>query len=296
MAERYAYQLGRSRGLPVGATSRTEKRAGAAQGPVRPIDRSSPVPYYYQLQEILKEEIERGRWGPGDMLPSEAEISALFGISRTAIRKALDVLESDGQIYRVKGKGTIVARQKFRYEAVAAAENWIRADAVGRPTLHAVVEARRVTAGGHVGRLLQIDPQAEVFELMLAHAVGGHPTSLDQMFLRMDASPALAAVASEPEGLPRLDVGGHNAVAQLAVRYGLAITQSQVTVEATRVNEFESEQLGIRLDTPVFLLSSVDLRADGLPAAFTRSIARSDTFRFSVVIRREQLSGSMQAG
>jgi hypothetical protein len=73
----------------------SSQSAGAA-GPARPIDRSSPVPYYYQLQEILKEEIERGRWGPGDMLPSEAEICALFGISRTAIRKALDVLESDG--------------------------------------------------------------------------------------------------------------------------------------------------------------------------------------------------------
>src|SRR5438046_1912305 len=105
-------------GVQVGATSRTEKRAGAAQGSVRPIDRSSPVPYYYQLQEILKEEIERGRWGPGDMLPSEAEISVMFGVSRTAIRQALDVLGSDGQIYRVKGKGTIVARQKFRHEAV----------------------------------------------------------------------------------------------------------------------------------------------------------------------------------
>lgn len=222
------------------------------------------------------------------MLPSEAEISAMFGVSRTAIRQALDVLEGDGQIYRVKGKGTIVARQKFRYEAVAAAESWIRADTADRTTLHTVVEVRRATAGGHFGRLLQIDPPAEVFELMLTHAVGGRPTSLDQMFLRMDASPALVAIASEPEGLPRLDAGGHDAVEQLAMHYGLAITQSQVTVEATRANEFESEQLGIRLHMPVFLLSSVDLRADGLPVAFTRTIVRSDTFRFSVVIRRER--------
>src|SRR5436189_959169 len=140
-------------GVQVGATSRTEKRAGAAQGPVRPIDRSSPVPYYYQLQEILKEEIEQGRWATGDLIPSEAELASMFGVSRTVIRKALDVLEADGQVYRVKGKGTLVARPKFRYEAVAAAEEWARGAPAISPTLSRVVNARQVPVGAHIGRL-----------------------------------------------------------------------------------------------------------------------------------------------
>jgi GntR family transcriptional regulator len=254
-------------------------------GEIRPIDRSSPVPYYYQLQEILKEEIEQGRWAPGELIPSEAELASFFGVSRTVIRKALDVLEADGQLYRVKGKGTLVARPKFRYEAVAAAEGWARGAPSVSPTLSQLIDARRVSVGGHVGRLLDLPPQEEVFELVFVHSIGDSPASLGQMFLREDASPVLAKLASE-RGLPQFDIGVADAALQLSRRYGLDITESQVTVEATLANEFEAEVLGVRVRTPMFLLSSIDARSDGVPVAFTRTVVRSDQFHFSVLIRR----------
>ena len=42
------------------------------------IDRSSPIPYYHQLQSILREGIAQGLWKPGDLLPSEATMISLF--------------------------------------------------------------------------------------------------------------------------------------------------------------------------------------------------------------------------
>jgi len=47
------------------------------------IDKNSPVPYYYQLEQLLREKIENADWKPGDVLPSEAELCSTFGISRT---------------------------------------------------------------------------------------------------------------------------------------------------------------------------------------------------------------------
>lgn len=256
---------------------------------LRGIDRSSPIPYYYQLQEILKQEIDSGRWKPGQLLPSEAEMTAMFGVSRSVTRKALDILEGDGQIYRIKGKGTLVAQPKFRYEAIGIAREWGVGDDV-QPTLSHVVAAQRVPVGGHVGRLLDLSPGTDVFELTFVHAVDGSPASLAQMFLRTDATPGLAEAT-----LPVLVEGGANATDQLEDLYGLAIAASHLTIEATRANRFEAELLDIDIESPVFLVASIEVDADEEPVAFTRSVVRGDQFRFNAVVSRSEGNSPMLA-
>jgi GntR family transcriptional regulator len=76
------------------------------------IDRRSPIPFYFQLTELLAREIESGRWAAGERLPSEPAICAQFGVSRTTVRQALAALESEGLIQREKGRGTFVAEPR----------------------------------------------------------------------------------------------------------------------------------------------------------------------------------------
>jgi GntR family transcriptional regulator len=258
----------------------------------RSIDRSSPIPFYYQLQEILKEEIERGTWGPGDLLPSEADLEQRFGVSRTVIRQALDVLEADGQITRGKGRRSQVAEPKFRWEATIGARNWGHPGPLHRVLLGQLIDARRVAAGGHVGRLLNVEAAAQVFELTYTQEVNGHPVALSQMYLRLDASPQLAAACGQPGQLPVLLEGGPDVPDQLASRYCIEVAASQATVELTRTNEFEASTLGVALGSPVFLLSTLDLGPAQAPLAFTRAVIRGDQFRFSLVLRRSDAEGA----
>lgn len=249
----------------------------------RAIDRSSPIPYYYQLQEILKQEIEADRWAPGDLLPSEADLEAALGVSRTVVRQALAVLEADGQVFRVKGKGTIVAQPKFRYEALHAAGDWAVGSAAEEIVVGAFVDVRRVEAGSRVGRLLGVGPADRVLEMTVVHAVGDRSIALIQTFLRVDGSTGLAALG---DGLPELVVRGPDMLVQLAERYGLTISRSLLTIEGTVANEFEAETLGIGQGAAVFLLSSVDEDADGRPVMFSRSIIPVDRARFAVAVAR----------
>lgn len=46
---------------------------------------------------------------PHDKLPSERELTAQYGVSRTTVRLALQELENRGSIYRRHGKGTFVS-------------------------------------------------------------------------------------------------------------------------------------------------------------------------------------------
>ncbi|HEX2030255.1 MAG TPA: GntR family transcriptional regulator, partial [Actinomycetota bacterium] len=84
----------------------------SVQLPGSRIDRSSPVPFYFQLKKALAEEIAAGRWAVGDRLPSEPSICRHFDVSRTTVRQALAELESEGMIRREKGRGTFVAQPR----------------------------------------------------------------------------------------------------------------------------------------------------------------------------------------
>ena len=79
------------------------------------LDKDVPIPLYFQLKEIIEEKITSGQLEPGDLLPSERELSDRYNISRPTIRQALQELVNEGLLYREKGKGTFVAKPKIKY-------------------------------------------------------------------------------------------------------------------------------------------------------------------------------------
>lgn len=250
--------------------------------PDRKIARDSAMPYYHQLQEILRQEIEGGRWKPGGLLPSEAQMTARFGVSRSVIRKALDILEAGGHVYRVNGKGTVVAPPKFRYDAVVAAAHWGTGDDVP-PVLSKVITLQRTSAGGHIGRLLRLSPRDDLYELAYVQSVENSVASFTHMFLRCDATPLLE------EGPPALNEGGAATLVQLEERYGLRLSETHLSIEATRMSDAEAELLDTRPRSAAFLLTSIEFIGDGRPVAFSSSVVRSDHFRFSARVRQPKV-------
>src|SRR5512137_564678 len=62
---------------------------------------------------ILKEKVQTGIWSPGDQIPGEQDLCALYHVSRTVVRQALRELELEGVITRRKGKGTFISLPKI---------------------------------------------------------------------------------------------------------------------------------------------------------------------------------------
>lgn len=65
-------------------------------------------PLYSVMMDELKSQIVSGRYPPESQLPTEAELSSAFGVSRITTRRALEELEREGLIYRIKGSGSFV--------------------------------------------------------------------------------------------------------------------------------------------------------------------------------------------
>lgn len=67
------------------------------------------LPAYLRVERAIRRDIEQARWLPGDMIPSEAQLSAIHKVSVGTVKKALHNLVTSGFLYRVQGKGTYVA-------------------------------------------------------------------------------------------------------------------------------------------------------------------------------------------
>lgn len=66
-------------------------------------------PKYLQVYTALREDIDAGRWKPGDRLPSEADLVRTFGVSRITIGRAVRTLQREGLVARRAGSGTYVS-------------------------------------------------------------------------------------------------------------------------------------------------------------------------------------------
>ena len=72
------------------------------------------LPKYEQVKRSLISDIERGKWTPGAVIPSEAQLLQQFNVSRPTLVRSLQDLVREGYLRRQQGKGTFVADRNVR--------------------------------------------------------------------------------------------------------------------------------------------------------------------------------------
>lgn len=88
----------------------------------RKLDKSIPIPLYFQLKTILLDAIKRGDYAIDSLIPTEKELSEMFAISRTTVRQAITEMVQEGWLYRIASKGTYVARLKIKQDFIKKLE------------------------------------------------------------------------------------------------------------------------------------------------------------------------------
>ena len=73
------------------------------------LDKASAKPLYVQMEELFWGKLDSGEWSPGALIPSENELSHMYGISRTTVRNVITKLVQEEVLFRLPGKGTYVA-------------------------------------------------------------------------------------------------------------------------------------------------------------------------------------------
>jgi GntR family histidine utilization transcriptional repressor len=144
---------------------------------------------YCRVKQFLKHGLEQGRWPPGALMPSEAELTAQFGVSRMTVGRALRELKSEGLIERVQGVGTFAA-QLHRVSSRLSIRD-LHEEITARGNRHeAVVHlAREESAPVELAYQLGLRPGAPVYHSLIVHLENSMPLQCEDRYVNPACAP-----------------------------------------------------------------------------------------------------------
>ena len=243
-----------------------------------PIDKTSSIPYYLQLSEILRREIGE-RQSPPEIyqLPSENKLAASQGITRATVRRALDVLERDGWIYREKGKGSFAAVRRVEHELTQLVSTTEDMRERGWALTTRLVSQDRIPAPLRVAHALELPEGAPCYKLCRLRIVEGEPISIQIPYLPVALCPDLEE-NDLTRSLHRL----------LETRYGLRLWTGHETLRARCALPHEEELLEVPNCTPVMHMERVTYAVTGQAVEYLEAVWRGDRYDFKVSLSRAQ--------
>jgi GntR family transcriptional regulator len=225
---------------------------------------------YCQLEELIREKIATGEWQPGDLIPSERELSEKYSISRMTARQAMNELANEGLLRRVQGKGTCVAKPKIeqrlarltgftqdmRKRGLRPGARVLRLEMVAPPRLSA--------------EALQIDPHQSVVLLERLRIAGDEPMALETCYLHFDRAPGLLEESFEDCSLYEL----------LTETYDVVPSRAEQQMEAGLCSRRERKLLGLQEGAPVLKNRRITFDQRNRPFEYTESVYRGDRYVF----------------
>ena len=239
------------------------------------INKTSPVPIYYQIKEALQEYISTLKHG--DAIPSETELCGHFQVARPTVRQAIQELVSDGYLYKEKGRGTFVSSPRITQNALYTIQSF-RSEMEKKGLVYrtVVLEEVKTACDNFISRQLHIEENAEVVKLRRLRIVDEIPLMLLVEYLPADLMGGILDYNMENESLANL-------IERLA---GGNIGYSDRTIEATSAGEYEARMLQIKKGTPILHMQIITYLKDGTPIHYASVMYRGDRSSFSFTLKK----------
>lgn len=233
------------------------------------------LPLYQRLRDEMVEKITTGEWRPDQPIPTEAELTKIYGVAIGTVRKAVDVLVAEGLLERNQGRGTFIRRPSFdaslfRFFRHLTTEG-------GRKIPEGRVLARTLAAPTeYVATALGISSKTKAIRLDRLRLIDGHVVLAEEIWLPKAPFAALLEIAIEDfDNLLYPFYETH---------CGQVIASAKETLTVDSANADVARRLGIEEGKPVVVIERLALGFDRKPLEWRRSHGAADTFRYQVDI------------
>lgn len=243
----------------------------------RRFNKKSPVPLYYQLKEIIKENIKNGQYQEGDRLPPERLLAETFSISRMTVRQAMNELVHEGFLVRKPGQGTFVAKPKLVQGLFKLSSFSEDMRSRGLSPSSKVISFQKIQPSACIADALLLKPHQEVFRIERLRLANGEPMALETTHLP----------ASRCSGLSENELATGSLYKLLEEKLGIILDKAQETLEASLANSYEAKLLNIAKGDPVILRERTTYDINELPIEFVKSIYRADRYKFQFLLRND---------
>lgn len=231
------------------------------------VDRTSPVPLYFQLSQQLEAAIERGRLSPGSLLGNEIQLAGRLGLSRPTVRQAIQALVDKGLLVRRRGIGTQVVHSQIR-RPLELSSLYDDLEAAGQRPATRVLTVDTQPAGAEAAAALAVAEGAEVRLLERLRLTHGEPVAYLRNQLPLDL---LRTDSDELErtGLYRLMRGA-----------GITLHSARQTIGARAATAAEAELLGEAPGAPVLTMQRVTFDDTGRVVEYGSHLYRASRYAF----------------
>lgn len=234
------------------------------------IDPNSKLPLYDQIERNLRDLIVNGRLQPGEMMPSEWDLSELYKVSRLTVRRALEELVRQNWLERKHGVGTFVRQPVIASIADSKLSFTEQMRAIGRKPSSRMVEQRVIPATTKIARALRIQEGASLFEMIRVRLADDIPILLETSCLSQERFPSLATRSWSDESLYKI----------LSDEYAVSITGMDHTLKPVLLTETEARYLQAKAGTPALLSEITAFTRDGQPVEYSWSYSNGDKSEF----------------
>lgn len=237
------------------------------------IDKNSHIPIYAQLENILLEMIESEELKPGDLIPSENELSKKYEISRMTAKKAIDSLTIKGLVERSQGKGTFVLGMEKKIELPL---NRLRGFTqkvceMGLTPENRVVTFEKIKSSKVVSKILGIEEKSLVWRMERVRQIDSIPAVFEESYISVDLLPDL-----KEENLL-------NSKFDYIRGLGLEIGNSEREISAEIPSDYVASNLKLKRNEPILLAQCITYLKNGKVLEYSRIYYNQKKYRFKLL-------------
>ncbi|MGW0582869.1 GntR family transcriptional regulator [Streptomyces sp. NPDC002920] len=252
-------------------------RTGRGRMSVHPVDRRSPMPAWAQVQRDLRRQIDQ-ELPTGYQLPTERELSDLYGVSRITIRQALGALSADGYVERRQGAGTFVADipEPVQHDFALTTPWRDRFHAAGQSakSIHLTDEPAEPEPHELIKLITPEEASAKRLHLKRLHVVNDRAIGLTDSWVPQSVAPGLSDQVLIDGSLSQT----------LRETFELVPSDTNHYLEVGAANSHEARLLNTTLDAPLFVVWSVARLEDGRLLDTTRTVWIGSRVRFHYTV------------
>lgn len=237
------------------------------------LDRSSPVPLYYQVSRQIEAAIERGDLAAGTRLENETGLARRWGLSRPTMRRAIQELVDKGLVVRKRGIGTQVVghgQVKRQLQLTSLFDDLARS---GQKPTTKVLSHEIATADNVIAEQLGVDVGANVLYIERLRFAEGEPLALMRNWLPVEVASTFT--------VEQLESGGLYALFRSS---GVNTRIASQRIGARSADATQAKLLGVRRGAALLTAERSTYDDNGRAVEFGTHLYRSDKYSFEVMI------------
>ncbi|HEY5589031.1 MAG TPA: GntR family transcriptional regulator [Candidatus Paceibacterota bacterium] len=237
------------------------------------MNKTSSIPIYAQLEEAIKEKIKKREYLPGEELPTERELTELFGVSRMTIRQAISNLVHKGILYKIRGKGAFVSKEVIekKLEIESFSDDMRKRGLIPGSK---IIKFEKISPNEEIKEKLNLLEDEKIYFLNRLRLADNEPIAIEYCYLPEKFYPNII----------KYNMANCSLYTIMKEEYNIHFNYMKQSMRALNLGKIDAEML-IGKSKGVGLVSErLMYNIEEIPIEFTKTIYHSERYTFNMVL------------